>query len=212
MEKIDKGTVYCQKCGTKNDIISSFCLNCGNELVSNNQNTGYKKDNKAQSIERSSLNNYGDTDEIMRFVGKNSQYYQNKFDTITKTGSKTTWNWAAFFLNIYWLLYRKMYLQAGGLFLVKVVLNFIPYIGWLVSIGVSIAFSMYANSIYLDHVQKKLSEINTLDYSQREFDILKKGGTNIVLPLAIVIGIFIIVIIAIVGFVVLLGMGGMYYY
>lgn len=212
MEKIDKGTVYCQKCGTKNDIISSFCLNCGNELVSNNQNTGYKKDNKAQSIERSSLNNYGNTDEIMRFVGKNSQYYQNKFDTITKTGSKTTWNWAAFFLNIYWLLYRKMYLQAGGLFLVKVVLNFIPYIGWLVSIGVSIAFSMYANSIYLDHVQKKLSEINTLDYSQREFDILKKGGTNIVLPLAIVIGIFIIVIIAIVGFVVLLGMGGMYYY
>lgn len=212
MEKIDKGTVYCQKCGTKNDIVSSFCLNCGNELVSNNQNTDYKKDNKAQSIERSSLNNYGDTDEIMRFVGKNSQYYQNKFDTITKTGSKTTWNWAAFFLNIYWLLYRKMYLQAGGLFLVKVVLNFIPYIGWLVSIGVSIAFSMYANSIYLDHVQKKLSEINTLDYSQREFDILKKGGTNIVLPLAIVIGIFIIVIIAIVGFVVLLGMGGMYYY
>lgn len=212
METTDKGTVYCQKCGTKNDIVSSFCLNCGNELVSNNQNTDYKKDNKAQSIERSSLNNYGDTDEIMRFVGKNSQYYQNKFDTITKTGSKTTWNWAAFFLNIYWLLYRKMYLQAGGLFLVKVVLNFIPYIGWLVSIGVSIAFSMYANSIYLDHVQKKLSEINTLDYSQREFDILKKGGTNIILPLAIVIGMFVIAIIAIVGFVVLLGTGGMYYY
>lgn len=213
MEKVSRDTVFCSACGTKNTSISSFYSNCGSELVSNKQNIDYKKDNtNIQSNVSSNTNNYSDLDDVMKFVGKNTGYYQNKFDTITKTGSKITWNWAAFFLNIYWLLYRKMYLQAGGLFLITVVLNCIPYIGWLVSIGVTIAFGMYANSIYLDHIQKKLIEINSLDYSQREFAIQKKGGTNLVLPLAIVIGMVLLTIIAIVGFIFLLGMGTMYYY
>ena len=121
MEKISRDTVFCSACGTKNTSISSFCSNCGSELVSNKQNTDYKKDNtNIQSNVTSNTNNYSDSDDIMKFVEKNTQFYQNKFDTITKTGSKITWNWAAFFLNIYWLLYRKMYLQAGGLFLITI--------------------------------------------------------------------------------------------
>ncbi len=211
MEKVSRDTVFCSACGTKNASISSFCSNCGSELVSNKQNIDYKKDNtNTQSNVSSNTNNYSDLDDIMKFVGKNTGYYQNKFDTITKTGSKTTWNWAAFFLNIYWLLYRKMYLQAGGLFLVTVVLNFIPYIGWLVSIGVTVAFGIYANSIYLDHIQKKLVEINNLDYSQREFAMQSKGGVNIVLPIAIFAGTVILTLIVVIGFGILLS--SMFYY
>lgn len=211
MEKISRDTVFCSACGTKNTSISSFCSNCGSELVSNKQNIDYKKDNSnIQSNVIRNTNNYSESDDIMKFVEKNTQFYQNKFDTITKTGSKITWNWAAFFLNIYWLLYRKMYLQAGGLFLITIILNCIPYIGWLVSIGVTIAFGMYANSIYLDHIQKKLIEINNLDYSQREVAIQSKGGVNLVLPIAIFAGIVILTFIVVIGFGVLLS--SMFYY
>lgn len=211
MEKVSRDTVFCSACGTKNTSISSFCSNCGSELVSNKQNIDYKKDNSnIQSNVIRNTNNYSDSDDIMKFVEKNTQFYQNKFDTITKTGSKITWNWAAFFLNIYWLLYRKMYLQAGGLFLITIILNCIPYIGWLVSIGVTIAFGMYANSIYLDHIQKKLIEINNLDYSQREVAIQSKGGVNLVLPIAIFAGIVILTFIVVIGFGVLLS--SMFYY
>ncbi len=42
---------------------------------------------------------------------KSVEYYEKAFDRLDKTG-KHTWNWAAFFGGITWLLYRKMYLYA----------------------------------------------------------------------------------------------------
>lgn len=40
-----------------------------------------------------------------------AEYYEKAFDRLEKTG-KHTWNWAAFFGGITWLLYRRMYLYA----------------------------------------------------------------------------------------------------
>ena len=42
---------------------------------------------------------------------KSVEYYEKAFDRLDKTG-KHTWNWAAFFGGITWMLYRKMYFNA----------------------------------------------------------------------------------------------------
>ena len=30
-----------------------------------------------------------------------------------ESGKSISWNWAAFFMGIYWMVYRKMYFKAG---------------------------------------------------------------------------------------------------
>jgi len=44
-------------------------------------------------------------------LDENAQYYKKAFERLEKE-NKNTWNWAAFLLNVVWMLYRKMYLYA----------------------------------------------------------------------------------------------------
>lgn len=55
--------------------------------------------------------------DVVTAVGANSAYYLPRFHKMSKTGSKINWNWPAFLLTPYWLLYRKNYL-AGTLVLI----------------------------------------------------------------------------------------------
>ena len=73
-----------------------------------------------QSIEQNDLE---------KFVGKNSDYYVRKFEEMQITGNKISWNWPAFFISGYWMLYRKMYIQALIMILGSMVLGCIPFIG-----------------------------------------------------------------------------------
>ena len=199
----NENVIFCSECGQKNSETSSFCSKCGNKLHKIvTEKSSYRTNYDSVS--------YDDMDDINSFVQKNQMFYQEKFEKIIKTGDKKTWNWAAFFLSIYWMLYRKMYLQAGALFLINIVLSAIPYVGWILDIAVWIAVGMYSNSLYLDHIRKKLTEIKMINSNDKEFMIMKKGGTNLVLPIAIAVGIFVIVIIGIVLFASV--MGSMLYY
>lgn len=55
--------------------------------------------------------------DVVTAVGANSAYYLPRFYKMSKTGSKINWNWPAFLLTPYWLLYRKNYL-AGTIVMV----------------------------------------------------------------------------------------------
>lgn len=43
------------------------------------------------------------------YVGQNSHYFLPKFKEMSTRGKKISWNWAAFFLDCYYLFYRKMW-------------------------------------------------------------------------------------------------------
>lgn len=213
---------FCTDCGHKNNKINSFCINCGNELVqdkleyvnSNNTKVINKKVNTITTSKVDTSIDDLDMDDVNRFIAKNAEYYNQKFDQINKTGNKITWNWAAFFLNLYWMLYRKMYIQGGILVLVSIVTtaisSAIPFLGIILGWGLNIVVGMYANSIYMSHVSKKLGEIEAMGPEMKDTMIIKKGGTNIAIPL-ILLGIYLI---AIIGIVVLFGVvfGSMLYY
>ncbi len=55
--------------------------------------------------------------EVNLFIQRNQKFYEEKFKKMNDTGKSASWNWAAFFLGIYWMIYRKMYFKAGAFFI-----------------------------------------------------------------------------------------------
>ena len=121
---------------------------------------------------------------IEAFVGKpeapeKGLWYANTFAKYNVNGVdaiKWRWSWWAFMGGIFFLLYRKAYAAAGGLFLISLVSGIIPFGGlvvWVLTGG----FSPYF--VYKVYKTKKL-EIETVqgDENQRVAMMQELGGYN----------------------------------
>lgn len=64
---------------------------------------------------------------LAAFVGPNSAYYVPRFYKMAKRGSRLSWNWPAFLITPYWLLYRKQYVSGGIVLALMVIKNFLTY-------------------------------------------------------------------------------------
>lgn len=151
-------------------------------------------------------------DQMAAFVGpRYESYYADKFAKFER-GANATWNWPAFFLTAFWLLYRKMW--AYGLsywFLLPLVLaTFAGIVAALMSDPGSalLAFNaiyyglyfiisliivpMYANRLYFRHAEKKLARaaIRFPSPDQQSLELARAGGTSnvilIIIPLILV--------------------------
>lgn len=122
-------------------------------------------------------------DEINLFIQRNQKFYEEKFKKMNDTGKSTSWNWAAFFLGIYWMVYRKMYFKAGAFFILSLVASSTPYIGGILNFAVLVGIGIYANALYMDHIDGNIEKVKTLFSDNKEVIIKKIGGTN--LPLAL---------------------------
>lgn len=116
------------------------------------------------------------------FVGKNYDYFKRNWDNCDRKGTKNSWNNAAFFLNFYWLLYRKMY----GYFLLY--LGFYVLIGCFfksiyftcISIGIVVQWGLQGNYLYKTHIDKKVTKIVALNAPQQaRIELARQGGTSI---------------------------------
>jgi len=121
---------------------------------------------------------------VEAFVGKPQDpergfWYANAFSKYNVNGidsMKWNWSWWAFMGGIFFLLYRKAYGAAGGLFLVSLVSGLIPGAGlviWILTGG----FSSYF--VYKTYKTKKL-EIEAIqsDEKQRISMMAMLGGYN----------------------------------
>ena len=63
------------------------------------------------------------------FVQRNNKFYKRKFEKMKETGKSVSWNWGAFFMGIYWMIYRKMYFKAAAFTLLSFVALKTPFIG-----------------------------------------------------------------------------------
>lgn len=79
------------------------------------------------------------------FVGKNAEVYQKKWKNKNPEKLNIGWNWAAFFVGGYWLLYRRMYKE------------------WLLILGVVFALSIV--NVFLAFPFKLFRYINLSDFS-----------------------------------------------
>lgn len=120
------------------------------------------------------------------FVGDNYQYYKNQWCDKMEQQNFTSWNWPAFFFSIYWLAYRKMYLEAFLFGLLSFFTAIIPGGGLVLHILVGI----YANSYYRNKEKKIIAQIPQMTQWEAVQYIKKHGGTN-------VLGIFVTLLITI---------------
>lgn len=120
-------TRRCPHCGFDNPAFAEFCGHCGRpvepDAVHNPppppQNTTFREFTFVPF--RAPVQDTGGVDpnlsidgeraaDVAQAVGTNQSYYMPVFENFEKTGNKIKWNWAAFLLGPYWLLYRKCHL------------------------------------------------------------------------------------------------------
>ncbi|XID90460.1 DUF2628 domain-containing protein [Paenibacillaceae bacterium WGS1546] len=105
---------------------------------------------------------------------------------------KLRWNWGAFWLNVIFLLYRKMYLAffvylAVTAFLTIIIqdlnINRVVFeLLFVLLLNVPLAF--FSNEIYLRHAEKKIEKIikKNSDEKLQDYHIAKAGGSSFFIP------------------------------
>lgn len=193
--------VYCSKCGKKNSTYDKFCTNCGNKLTSIEDtvinaakevkesvtgsktyqefnNTTYEEGYKAD------FNNK----DMVNFIQKNVEYYIPTFKDIEELHKSTSWNWAAFFFNSWWFLYRKMYAYGFGIIAGSFILTSImPMLSFILNIVIAVLCGLYGNIVYLNQTRKQLQSVATMDADLKQRILLSRGGVNIVIPIILAI-------------------------
>ena len=150
---------------------------------------------------------YYQTDEnelISCFAGKNYEYYKRKWDELSVKRGKFSFNIPAIILGPIWFAYRKMYLYMIAFYAPLSLLGILFAIFNIkapssVFTVAGILIGMYANSLYLFFVKKKIGTIRkkTSDEVMVRDIVEKQGGVSIA-GAAILTGITILYIIFIV--------------
>ena len=117
------------------------------------------------------------------FIQKNQDFYEKKFKKMEETGKSISWNWAAFFMGIYWMIYRKMYFKAAAFLLLNIIATNTPHIGIYLNTAVLVGIGIFGNALYLDHVEEKIEKAKIIFPHNKEEVLAKRGGTN--LPLVV---------------------------
>lgn len=135
-----------------------------------------------------------DRDRYRLFVGKNSDYYIQRWEEINATGKKFGWNWAGFFFGLFWLSYRKMYPHAFGLMIFSLILQYIqkvmntdPVVVALTNIAISTAIGLFGNYLYYEYAKSKIEEIKNKipEEEQQNLEIVRVGGESLSTAIAI---------------------------
>ena len=126
----------------------------------------------------------------------NKSYYRRAFDKFSSGQGSVTWNWPSFFVTIFWMFYRKMYVYALLVWFVLpvVLMIFAAIVGGISgdpSASVStyylsyaiigfIIIPMFANRLYYRHVNKKISRTRAIygDESDQLKELHRTGGTG----------------------------------
>lgn len=199
--------MFCNKCGTEISDQAHYCTSCGAELIDNIRDVSAKSKPRPASTKSS-----GESQEYYEeAIGyKNADFYLPYFSRFDLQGRGASWNWPAFFISFYWLLYRKMWALALLYFLMPYLVlisvggisaaisspgsETIIGVGYLVYLtAIFIAFPMYANALYYRHANKIIIKAKNYsdDKEKRLRIIATKGGTSSAALVIVLIFVFI---------------------
>ena len=118
----DLDMVRCEKCGSIISKSCSYCEHCGHSMIlSANQ----------------------------QIVCSDSDYYNRIFRKIDENNDWLHWNWSAFLLSHYWLIYRKMYLYGFIFYFINLIcaLISVPLYAFI-TITIHILLGIIGNILY----------------------------------------------------------------
>ena len=126
----------------------------------------------------------------------NKSYYRPKFDRFAAGQGSVSWNWPAFFITIFWMFYRRMYMYALLVWfvlpIVMVIISgmvggvtgdpgatFTTYCLLYIVVGL-IIIPMFANRLYYGHAMKKIARAKALtsDREAQVREVYRTGGTG----------------------------------
>src|SRR5690606_8134657 len=109
-------------CGTELSKDASYCYSCG-EQTSNHPTETVNAEAAVPTTSHEDLSNTLYEHELKLFVRDNVKYYMGKWRQYLCPDKQAGWNWAAFFLGLLWVAYRKMYAKFFGILMIVLVLN-----------------------------------------------------------------------------------------
>jgi len=122
---------------------------------------------------------------IRTFVGKNNDYFINKWEQSNDPDTKAGWNWAGFLTGLFWLGYRKMYKLLFiyfGAFIVIDIVQILLNIDVNSAVGAAISASIggFGNGFYHKHMIAKLDKMTFDNNGQQPTpeEIAKTGGAS----------------------------------
>ena len=130
------------------------------------------------------------------YIGPNADYYLGKWRMIGAAGKPNSWNWAAFLLNAWWLVYRRMWTPAMGALAAIFVLNmasvFMPGARALTSgltLGICALIGWRGNAMYRDHTDRAIAQSGAIapDPNSRMAWLQTQGGVG--MPAAVGVGV-----------------------
>lgn len=104
------------------------------------------------------------------FAGNNHGYYQDKWRGKAPYQTFADWNWPAFLGSVYWLAYRKMYLEA----VIGAVLTLILPFG-----VIQVLIGIFGNSMYRSKAIREIRKSLDLPWDEAKEYIERRGGTNL---------------------------------
>lgn len=192
--------VYCTKCGAQNESTASYCSKCGNRLA-----TAFQQEQQASvctqandanaalfSHRNQQRNYYPDTykghpsnqsvnldSTFEQLIGPKSEYYMPVFQDLIAQNKQTSWNWSAFLVAPYWMIYRKMYAYGAIYLIINFLLVLImPSVSSLISLAESVALGVFANYLYMRFIENKASKATAMSEAQKMQFVIQNGGTN----------------------------------
>ncbi|GEN58085.1 hypothetical protein GCM10012290_19920 [Halolactibacillus alkaliphilus] len=171
--------MFCPKCGNETPDSAVYCPTCGV-----NMREVLKKDERHQLLESVKKNDESVektnkalhiNDRWRSFVDTRYHYYEAKWSQSTQPEIRAGWNWASFFVGLFWLGYRKLYkevLIVIGLFFLfdlLVAVTGLPGINTLLTFAVYIYLGFKGNALYYRHVKQKLSELEREDLTPQDY-------------------------------------------
>ena len=141
-------------------------------------------------------------------IGRRADFYLAKWSA-TEVGG---FNWAAFFVALPWLAYRKMYRNAATLAAVacvESVLQELLFVSWLgrevpravdraVAIAVCVVCGRLGNGWYRSHVRRLVLEARTTepDEAARLALLARRGGTSLLAAIGVTVLFFAVLFVA----------------
>jgi Protein of unknown function (DUF2628) len=131
-----------------------------------------------------------DWDEVQAFVGEKCRDFLDVWRTQTRSSSGG-FLWPALFLNVYWLLYRKMYREAVVAYLLFIGAStviarlHVPAVQLPFALGVGLSIGFLGSGFYLRHTRAAIAAARQEqpELGPRLVLLRKRGGTNLLWPL-----------------------------
>ncbi len=171
-------SVYCCKCGRPITQNSSFAEPVKQPYPA--YTAGYSANGAGQRPQDSDM-------ELL--IGADAGYYTSKFNDMRRRGSKASWNWSAFLIAPFWMIYRKMYGYGAGILGGVLILSlFGGWFAYLLLSAAYVVFGLFGNCVYMDHLEKKAAQAGMLSGQYKAEFISKNGGTNMTAAILSAVG------------------------